>query len=133
MKKTLPKIFLLLGMFIPSILWANMAKEGLCFSTGKGLQLYYFDENLSKFSIKEIVAKSKIFQIAPTGTIYCLTKNPVLYQEKILPEFGIKLVYIKEPENFYDFYSGICVNPTTSNMYFPKKKNDRFFHVKKET
>lgn len=115
--------FLCWGMLIASIYSASIFKEGVVVSeTGRNLKLYYFDENLSKFYVKVITSDCTAFQVFPNGIIYCMVKSPVLYKEKTLPIFGIKLIFIKEPGKFDDFYSGICINPATREMYFSKRE-----------
>ncbi len=116
---SIKKIVLSLIFVLPLLLHGQIANEGLILrGWSNKLQLYYFDSNITKFNIVTILKNCEYLKAFPNGIIYCLVKSSNLYKEKTIPEFGIKLILIKQPERIYKPFSSIDVNPAKHEIYY---------------
>ncbi len=116
---SIKKIVLSIIFALPLFLHGQIANEGLILrGWSEKLQLYYFDNNITKFNIVTILKNCEYYKAFPNGTIYCLVKSSDLYKEQTIPEFGIKLILIKQPERIHKWHSHIDVNPAKHEIYY---------------
>jgi hypothetical protein len=104
----------------------SLGKDILVYSIGnKELGLVYYDDD-SNINQINMLSRYDSVHITRHGKIYVLKKNSPNIKKSYV-NGKISVVFFDTPVNYYNIYSGFCVDREAGLMYFPQRQKNNSY------